>query len=212
MNKSLAILAMTLAGPLAGQDAGHLMQRASEVYAAMDGICGQFQQTLEVPLLSQRVESHGTLCQVDPGYFRMIFTDPAGDRIQADGEYLWIYTPSSHPGQAIRTAMGAAMRSVDFHSEFLDDSAAKYTMEDLGREYGQDRELQGVRLIPRGSAPYASAEVWINPEDALVYTVRIVQENGSVRTIALSDLEVDPAMSAADFSFDPPAGVTVITR
>jgi len=212
MNKFLVILMMTLASPLTGQNAERLMEKASAAYAAMEGICGEFHQTLEVPLLGQRVESYGSLCQVDPGYFRMVFSDPEGDRILADGEYLWIYTPSSHPGQAIRTAMGAAMRTVDFHSEFLDDPASKYSMEDLGREKVGDRELHGVRLIPLRTAPYASAEVWISPEDALVYSVRIVQENGSVRTIALSDLEVDPTMSVTDFRFDPPAGVTVITR
>lgn len=212
MKRSPILILLALASPLAGQDVERLMERASTVYAGMRGICGDFHQILEVPLLDQRVESQGSLCQVDPGYFRMLFTDPAGDRIQADGEYLWIYTPSTHPGQAVRTAMGAAMRTVDFHSEFLDDPASKYTMADLGVESAQGRELRGVRLVPVAAAPYALAEVWIDPVDALVYRIRIEQENGSVRTVALNGLEVDPDMGAADFAFEPPAGVTVITR
>lgn len=212
MKRSLVLILMTLASPLAGQDAERLMERASAVYAGIQGICGDFQQTLEVPLLGQRVESHGSLCQVDPGYFRMLFTEPSGDRIQTDGEYLWIYTPSSHPGQAIRTSMGAAMRTVDFHGEFLDDPASKYAMADLGLETVSGRELRGVRLVPTGSAPYAMADVWIDPADALVYRVRIEQENGSVRTVALENLQVDPDLDGADFAFVPPAGVTVITR
>lgn len=213
MKRTLCILMMTFASPLAGQDVERLMERASEVYAGMDGICADFHQTLEVPLLGQRVESEGSLCQMDPGYFRMIFSDPEGDRILADGEYLWMYTPSSHPGQAIRTAMGSAMRTVDFHTEFLEDPAGKYDMEDLGRENGvAGKELRGVRLIPFGAAPYAQAEVWIEPSEGLVYRIRIQLENGSARTLALSDLRVNPGLAASEFAFEPPPGVSVITR
>lgn len=211
----LPLLALCLPTPAAAQSSsgsvGELMDAAAARYASIDGLCATFEQTLEVVLLGQRVESRGTVCQMDPGYFRMRFSDPDGDLIVADGEFLWLYTPSSHPGQVVRTAMAGALRTVDFQREFLEDPSMKYRMEDLGTD-PERPDLRGVRLTPRASSPYRSAEVWVDPEDALVHRIRIEQTNGSVRTVALHDLVVDPPQDPADYRFTPPPGVTVVTR
>ena len=211
MTRILSVLLLTWPASLAAQ-APALMERASDRYAGMTGLCAEFEQTLEVALLGQRVVSHGTVCQLDPGFFRMEFSDPDGDLIVADGEYLWLYTPSSHPGQAVRTTMVAGSGpSMDFYREFLEDPATKYRMEDLGTD-PEGAPLRGVRLLPRGASPYRSAEVWLDPEEALVHRIRIEQSNGTVRTVTLSRLRVDPAQDASAYRFSPPPGVTVVLR
>src|SRR5205809_6386632 len=47
--------------------------------------------------------TRGRLYQMRPSRFAMRFTAPKGDRIVADGRFLWLYTPSTTPGQVIRS-------------------------------------------------------------------------------------------------------------
>ncbi len=212
MLRTLFVLTFVLPAVAAGQESHTLLDRASRQYGSMDGLCAAFDQILEVPLLGQRTPSAGTLCQLDPGFFRMAYDQPAGDLVVVDGEYLWLYTPSSHPGQAVRTALRNTVASVNFHREFLENPREKYDVEDQGTETLTDRNLRRLQLTPRSTSLYRTATLWIDPSDAMVYRVRIEQENGTVRTVDLSEIEVNPAITATYFAFRPPPGVTVITR
>ena len=90
------------AAPLAAQDAVSALARAQRAYDGMTTLRAGFTQTLINPMLGTPETSHGELFLQPPGRFSMRFTDPAGDRIVADGTWLWIYTPSSVPDQVIR--------------------------------------------------------------------------------------------------------------
>ena len=47
-------------------------------------------------------ESRGVLVQSGESKLAMRFTDPQGEAIVMDGEHIWVYTPSTTPGQVIR--------------------------------------------------------------------------------------------------------------
>jgi hypothetical protein len=76
------------------QSAGYataVMERASERYDRLGALCADFTQEMRVALLNQVTRSEGRICQQDPDLLSMRFTDPAGDQVVADGEYLWMY-------------------------------------------------------------------------------------------------------------------------
>ena len=50
-------------------------------------------------------ESRGTLMQAGESRFAMRFTEPPGEAIVIDGAHVWVYTPSTVPGQVIRLAV-----------------------------------------------------------------------------------------------------------
>lgn len=202
-------------GGLAAQepDAATLMEEAGTRYRALEGFCAAFRQTLVVPLLDQVTDSRGRLCQEKPNLFAMRFTEPEGDAIVADGEWFWVYYPSSDPRQVLQFAMGDHPGGMDFHGEFLDSPQEKYTMSYLGREIldGQS-STHVVSLVPLEAAGFERARLWLDAESFLILQARIEMENGSVRTVLLSDVQVDPSPDPDRYRFTPPPGAQVIRR
>ena len=55
-------------------------------------------------------------------------------------------------------------------------------------------------------------QVWIDDDSGLIHRVRIEEENGSVRHLDLSNLEVNPKLDPELFTFTPPPGASVLER
>ena len=98
----LLLLCAFATTPLAAQDATLALRRAEQVYRSLNTLTAEFSQILENPLLGDPEASRGTLFLEPPNRFAMRFSDPEGDRIVADGTWLWAYAPSSVPDQVIR--------------------------------------------------------------------------------------------------------------
>ena len=209
---STTLLALAASAPaLEGQATPDLLLRAADKYEQLDGLCADFRQRLEVPLLDTEVPSRGRLCSKQPAYFRMDFEEPSGDAIVADGEHLWVYFPSSQPGQVLRSPLGAGAE-VDFTREFLSDPGVKYEATDEGTEVLQGRTTHRYLLDPVATGlGYTMAKVWIDTELALIRQVEIHQDNGSIRHVTLSEIDLAPGMTAAEFSFDAPSDVHVVS-
>lgn len=194
---------------MAGQSVEALLERAEARYGALESLCADFEQRLHVPLLSQTTESRGRLCQQSPNYFRMDFTDPEGDQIVADGERLWIYYPSTQPGQVVQTDL-AGGGAIDFHREFLSDPTTRYVVTSQGREQVGGRETERIRLVPKAPTGYLGATVWVDRQQALVRRIEIEQEGGSLRLVEMSNLGLDLELAPDYFRFDVPPGVHVV--
>lgn len=200
--------------PAAGQvrDPAEVLEEASRRYQSLSGFCAHFEQSLEVPLLRTTTDSEGSLCQAKPNLLAMRFSEPAGDVIVADGEFFWVYYPSSDPKQVIRFDMGAHPGGIDFHQEFLASPAERYSLDYVGEDPVNGVMALVVSLVPKGPASFEKATVWIDVERWLIVRARIGTENESVRTVTLSDITLNPADDPARFHFTPPAGTQVIRR
>jgi len=196
-------------------DPDRLLARAAERYEGVGGLCADFEQVRIVPLLDQRTTSRGRLCQRPPGYFLMDFREPEGDRVVADGTYLWTYFPSVDPGQVTRAELGGrggSGRTFDFHDEFLRDPARRFEATYQGREKVDGRSTHVLALRPRRPSGYDRARVWLDVEEGLIRRVELVEENGSIRRITLSSIELGVELDPERFHFTPPEGVQVIPR
>ncbi len=215
----LAAVLCAVAGPGAGlvaqeaRDAVAVLERAADEYSRLTGFCADFRQTLTSTLLGQVTRSRGRMCQQRPDRFSMRFSDPEGDLVIADGEWLWVYFPSDDAGQAIRSRMtpGSGGR-FDFHREFLSDPGSRYLP-----SYLRSEELDGVlahvvRLVPRRPSAYRAARIWIEDASWLVRRTEIEEENGNLREVRLAAFEPNPRLDGEAFRFTPPQGVQVITR
>jgi len=198
--------AQARAGP---QAAAALLDKAAKLYGESSSLCAEFTQHLSVPLLREEREGRGRLCQERPNRFAMRFSDPPGDAVVVDGTWVWVYTPSAAPGQVLRFPMAGAPGGFDFHREFLEDWAAKYRVSAEGPEAVGGRPTQRVRLVPRAGATYQAAVVWIDAEGVL-RRIQVEEENGSVRTVTLTSVEIGAAPPAGWFTFTPPPGAQVI--
>ncbi len=190
-----------------------ILDRASGEFAALDGFCADFRQTLTSELLDQVTHSSGRMCQQHPDRFSMRFSDPEGDLILADGEWLWIYFPSSDAGQVIRSPMTSGGQGrFDFHREFLSDPGTRYAPSYMGAEELDGVPAHVIRLIPRQPSAYREARVWIDERSWLIRRTEIEEENGNVREVQLAELERNPRLGSEAFRFTPPRGVQIITR
>ena len=209
----LAVLGFGVSS-LFGQDpkALSLMEEAGARYREISAFCADFDQTLAVPLLKETTHSKGSLCQEKPNLFAMRFTDPQGDLLVADGDFFWVYYPSSDPRQVLQFDMAVQPGGLDFHREFLEAPATKYDMEYLGEEPLSGRATHMISLKPREPSGFQEAWIWLDSQRSLIVQARIGMEDGSVRTVTLSNIRLDPPADPERFHFVPPPGAQVIRR
>ncbi|MBT8397584.1 MAG: outer membrane lipoprotein carrier protein LolA [Gemmatimonadetes bacterium] len=189
-----------------------LMEEAGARYSDLRGFCARFQQVLAVPLLGDTTRASGSLCQEAPNLFAMRFAEPEGDLLVADGEAFWVYYPSSDPRQVLRFELESRPGGLDFQREFLESPGEKYTMAYLGTEALPGGSTHVLSLVPKGPAGFEGAKIWLDPDRFLIVRARIEMENGSVRTVSLSEIELNPSPDPSRFRFVPPEGAQVIRR
>jgi outer membrane lipoprotein-sorting protein len=209
-----AATALTGASAVAGQQpsAHAVLEAAAERYEAVETLCADFVQELAVPLLDESRTGQGRMCQTQPDRFAMRFSEPPGDAVVVDGTWVWVFYPSLNEKQVIRFPIGGGSRGFDFHREFLHDPASKYEATYEGRETVGGHDTHRIRLVPRGPASYQAAVIWIDAGSPVLRRVRIEDENGTVRTVTLSAVDLDPAVDADWFTFTPPPGALIISR
>lgn len=193
-------------------DVRRILTRAEEVYDALGSLQAEFEQTIEVTLLGRSRTGSGTWYQKGRGRFKMDFTDPADDVIVADGRHLWLYYPSTHPDQVIRSRIDASVTGagmVDLQGRIFDEAAAGYEAELEGREAIDGHETVRIFLTPRGESPYRHVRVWVDTDSYLVRKFEIMERNETLRTVVLRELQPDREIPDATFSFTPPAGADV---
>jgi outer membrane lipoprotein-sorting protein len=195
-----------------GATALALMEEAGARYREIQGFCAIFEQALSVPLLGETTYSKGSLCQESPNLFAMRFSEPEGDVLVADGDSFWVYYPSSDPRQVLQFDMEVRPGGVDFHREFLEAPGEKYEMEYLGEESLSGRPTHLISLKPLEHSGFQEARIWLDSQRSLILQARIGMENGSVRTVTLSEIRLNPPADPSRFQFVPPAGAQVIRR
>jgi outer membrane lipoprotein-sorting protein len=213
--RGLICATILLAAPTSvrGQDRGlDLLHAASERYAAVETVCAEFVQHLRVPLLNNERTGTGRLCQGRPNLFAMRFDQPEGDLIVVDGDFAWVYLPSNDRRTVLRTPADRSAGGHDFHREFLEDPESKYDVSYEDTEVVAGHDTHRLRMIPKAAANYEAAVVWIDQGAPVLRRLRLEEENGSVRTITLSDVGFDAAPGEGWFSFTPPPGAVVIER
>jgi outer membrane lipoprotein carrier protein len=192
-----------------GTDANDILVRAERTYAQIRSLEADFVQDVYVPLLDSTQRSRGRIFHRAPDRFRMQFSDPQGDLIVADGQYVWMYYPSNDPQQVLRGRLATGGQQFDLHREFLSDASQRYSATRTGSEAVGGRQAHALTLVPRGPSPYARVRIWVDAEDFLVRRFEIVEQNETARMLNLSNLR--PNVSLADnlFRFTPPPGATV---
>ncbi|GAC1651170.1 MAG: outer membrane lipoprotein carrier protein LolA [Gemmatimonadaceae bacterium] len=189
------------------------IDRAVAAYARVRTVHASFEQTLTNPLTGTTSTAHGDFRQKRPALLSVRFADPAGDRIVADGENVWLFLPSSAPGQVIRApARGRGADGFDLTARFLDAPRTRYSLTDAGRSSLDGHPTHAVQLIPRADQPFVKATVWIDDSDALIRQFEVEEGSGLIRRVRLTTIAINVPMDRRTFSFAPPPGVRIIDQ
>ncbi|HXE58723.1 MAG TPA: outer membrane lipoprotein carrier protein LolA [Gemmatimonadales bacterium] len=208
---ALACLALS-APPAAAQDAMALMQRASRAYRGLGGVSARFEQVIDDPMVGT-FHSKGRLMQAG-SRFAMRFTDPAGEAIVVDGRYVWVYAPSTTPGQVIRTPLSRVPTyGPNVLGWILDRPRERYRAEYLRADVVGGRSTDVIALTPVDTTlPFERATVWLDRADALPRQVQIRERSGAIRTLTLSELDTTPKLPEEAFVFRVPDDVRVVEQ
>ncbi len=198
--------------PLAAQDdAGAVLDRAVAAFGRVTTLRASFVQTLLDPMLGDAT-SRGELFQQRPDKFAMRWSQPRGDLLLADGSFLWVYLPSSTPGQVVKSAItGRPGSSPDVIAEFLERPRERFNVAYVRAQAVGGRPADVLSFTPRQrGGPYSRVLLWIDRGDDLPHQVEITEASGATRRITLDRLRVNTAIPASTFTFRPPAGVRVV--
>lgn len=206
---SIIVSLAAMAAPLGAQQS--VVSRAEHVYANIKTLRASFTQTVTNPLTHSDVTSHGELQQRIPGDVSVRFTDPAGDRIVANGKVVWVYLPSTNPGQVIRTNLDSSGVQVpDVATWFLDSPDTRYTISSAGTAAIDGHATTAVTLVPKDkSLPFAKATIWVDDDDSLIRQVETIDTQGLKRRIELTRLTPNATLDKDAFQFKVPKGVKV---
>jgi len=199
-----------LASVQVAPDVREILARAESTYNELSSLRAHFTQTIEVPLLERTRTGSGVWYQKGRGRFKMEFEDPVGDVIVADGTYIWLYYPTTNPGQVIRSTIEArttGAHMVDLQGRIFEDAKTIYDAVYLLEEVVTDRPAHLIELTPREASPYRRVRIWVDAENYLVRKFEIIEENETVRTVELGRLEPDAPIPDWYFQFDAPPNV-----
>lgn len=205
------------AAPLAAQavkDAQAVVGRSSRVYRSLASLTADFVQVIDNPMIDS-AESRGTLVQAGPAKLAMRFTDPPGEAIVIDGQYVWVYTPSTVPDQVLRlrAPSGGPVYGYNLLAWFLDRPAERYEAKYLREEKVGGRTADVIELTPAvPDLPFDRAVLWLDREDGLPRRLEIMEKSGALRTLELSNLRVNRRIPDETFEFEVPPGTRVVDQ
>lgn len=198
-------------------DAERILARARAAYDSLVTLRARFRQVIEMRVFEppRRRAGTGTWYQEKPGLFRMDFDEPEGDLVVSDGRALWLYYPSTHPDQVVRSSLesasgGRSGEIVDLQGRILDRARTVYDARYVGRERVDGHGAHLVELTPRNQdAAYERVRLWIDVDRWLVRKLAFTDHSETVRTIVLDELETGVTLPDSLFRFEPPDGVEV---
>ena len=209
----VAALAFLSDSPTVRQsDALAVLDRASAAYQSVTTLSADFVQIVMNPLLGRPDTTRGELHLKRPARFAMRFTDPAGDRVVADGRHLWLYTPSTTPGQVMRTAIPAVgTTGPNLIAQFVEQPRERYDAKYVRADSLASGWADVVALVPKETdLPYEEAVIWVDRSDGLLRRIEIGETTGQQRVVVLRRLRTNADVPQREFVFRVPAGVRVV--
>jgi outer membrane lipoprotein carrier protein len=211
----LLLTALTVSPPaVAAQDAVAIVGRSSRVYRSLSSLSADFVQVIDNPMIDSAT-STGTLVQAGEDKLAMRFTDPPGEAIVIDGERIWVYTPSTTPGQVIRMGLpsGGPVYGYNILAWLLDRPAERYTATYVRSDRLNGRAVDVVQLDPAvPDLPFERAIVWLDKEDGLPRRLEITEHSGAARTLTLSKVRTNRTVPNDTFTFKVPSGVRIVDQ
>lgn len=187
-------------------------RNASRAYLALSSFQAKFRQVLDDKYRGAE-ESRGTLYQEGKDHLALRWSDPAGDAIVLDGSFLWMYLPSSSPGQVTRfPQQNHPTYGSNVIGTFLDNPEARYRISYVTTETIDGHVTDAVTMEPITKDPnFLRATLWLDRQSGMPRRIEIEEKRDYKRTLYLSSLVLNPSIPPSIFRFDP-KGLRVITQ
>ena len=197
-----AILLACSATAFAASDDGY--QRIERLIGNLQSLQADFQQTLTdgKGLVTDR--SSGTLAIRRPNRFRWDYREPHEQLIVADGTRIWMYDPDLQ--QVTVRRLDASLSATP---AMLLSGEGKLADNFIVTKTSQDANAQWVTLEPRRSDTDFK---WVRlgfSGDSLKF-MQLADKLGQITTLEFTNVQKNPSLDPARFTFTVPAGADVI--
>lgn len=196
---------------LRAQDA--LLDKAVAAYNNIRTARGTFAQTITNALTGTTVQSRGEFVQqMSPVRFAFLFTQPRGDRIIADGSWVWVYLPSTNPDQVIRMpAEEGTAGNLDLAAEFFDSPRTRYDITPGASATVGGHATRALVLQPKTSnGSFTKATIWVDVKDGTLRRFETEEPSGLTRRVEITAWKVNVPVDASAFRFTPPKNARVV--
>ena len=195
------------------EDPAAIVERAARAYRALASFHADFRQVISDSMVGT-FESRGRLAQAGAGYLAMRFSDPAGDAIVMDGEHIWVYTPSTTPGQVIRLVIPSDPTfGPNVLAWILTNPADRYRSRYIRSDAVAGRTTDVIGMTPvDASLPFTDAIVWLDRYDFLPRKLEIRERGGQRRVLTFAGVEINRRSSPSLFRFEVPSGVRIVDQ
>ncbi len=182
-----------------------MAKRVDAHYNRLHSLRVQFTETYQG--MGMRRSESGTLLIEKPNRMKWDYTQPSGKVFVVNGKYGYSYTPGDaqaerYPAKQLED-FRSPLRFLLGHTQ-IQKELTGLTMISNGSGY----QLRGV---PRGMEQQVS-EVQLNvAPSGTIESIRWRETDGATTEFRLTEAQRNPALPAGTFSFQPPAGVVVVT-
>ena len=194
---------------LAGQTPAETLDRAARTYQGLTSFSADFYQVIDDPMLGN-YRSRGRLVQAGDGRLSLRFTDPAGEQIVLDGHHVWMYLPSTEPGQVRKIPINSLPDYFNPRS-LLNQPGRRFEAKSVRHEQLNGRLADIVVLTPRDpDVPFSEVTLWVDREDGLPRRLQFKERSGASRTFTFSEVRTNQRIPERTFTFEIPSGVRVV--
>ncbi len=214
MRKLIATIIIAGAASTAqAQSAETVIDRAAKSYTGMQSVRAEFTQKLTNPLTGTTSVARGIMLRKDPNLLSVNFTDPRGDRVVADGKWLWVYLPSSAPNQVIRVPANSksSLAMIDPGELFLSSPSSRFAITSSGTATIEGRKTNVISLVPKNANnAFTRAKVWVDAADNSVRQFEVTDLNGMTRLVTITKIQPNASIQASAFKFTPPKNARIL--
>jgi outer membrane lipoprotein carrier protein len=194
---------------LAGQSPSETLDRVARTYQGLTSFSADFYQVIDDPMLGN-YRSRGRLVQAADGRLSLRFSEPAGEQIVLDGRHVWMYLPSTEPGQVRKIPMNSLPDYFNPKS-LLNQPGRRFEAKSVRRDLLNGRAADIVLLAPRDpTVPFSEVTLWVDREDGLPRRLQFKERSGATRTFTFADVRTNQRIPERTFTFEVPPGVRVV--
>jgi len=191
------------------------IDRAVAAWAKVTTVRGTFEQTVSNSLTGSSASARGDYVQERPNRLAIRFTGPDSGAIVSDGKAVWVFLPSSAPGQVVkRPATDRTASPIDLTGQFLDAPRTKYDISAAAPRTVDGHATHGLLLVPKkgATAPFSKATVWVDDDDSLIREFEETEPSGVTRHVHITSIQTNVPVDRGAFSFTIPKGVRVVDQ
>jgi outer membrane lipoprotein carrier protein len=194
-----------LEGLQAADSAQDIIEKVQEKYAEIKDATLHFSQEAKFNLSKAEYTSSGILYMKKTNHYRIVTDDRT---FVTDGKTVWSYTPANK--QVLIDTYKEEPRSFS-PERFLLSVPKDFYAAILSREKFEGKNVVVLKLTPKeDNTSMKSLKLWIDDAEWLLWKAEIVDMNDNITTYAVSDIQLNTAISDSTFSFVAPPGVEVV--